>query len=264
MGFCGGEGARAPSGLVQHLGLKDRLLVKRDPAVTVEQRVQSLRALRQVVEVALQHFGESVEQRPRIAVLELRMVWIHPLISDLGNVGRIATALAVSADNEVVSLHVNQVSALVSVETLVLNTPRIVELTKGLAHNTRQIPEDKPCMATSQLDLTAESEVVTNEHRRADRQSRWELLVVRVADAKHRTVILTIVIASCQLHQSEVTITTLGEGVSFFSDGQIAVSNLTPNFLNQLDMRNGVMRLRRGRRGGVNHLLVINRGSSTM
>jgi len=79
-----------------------RLTLELDPAMPVHETVESLGALRQLIEVALQHLGEGVEHRPRIARLELRVVRRVPLINHLLDLSACASTSAERLDDNIV------------------------------------------------------------------------------------------------------------------------------------------------------------------
>ena len=81
-----------------------RLTLELDPAVAIHETMESLGALRQLIKVALQHLGEGIEHRPRIARFELRVVRRVPLINHLLDLSACASTSAERLDDNIVRL----------------------------------------------------------------------------------------------------------------------------------------------------------------
>ena len=95
-----------PEGRVKVLGVQHDvgLTLELDPAMPVHETVESLGALRQLIKVALQHLGEGIEHRPRIARFELRVVRRVPLINHLFDLSASTSTSAERLDNNIVRL----------------------------------------------------------------------------------------------------------------------------------------------------------------
>ena len=188
MGCCGG-------GLV----VRD-LVLKENSAVAVEHCVKRVGALRQLVKVALQYLGKGIEQGPRIALPELRVIRGVPLIQHSADLGGGASTTLEALNDQVMSLKAGQPMLLVSIETGVLVNPSLSKSAEGARYNAGKVTQNVRGVTASELHFTTECEVIANEHRRPNRQRGWKPLVVGVADAKHCTVILTVRIAASETH----------------------------------------------------------------
>ena len=219
------------------------LVLKENSAVTVEHRMKRLGALRQVVKVALQHLGEGVEQGPRIALPKLRVVRGVPLIQHSADLGGGASTALEALNDQVVRLKTRQTLLLISIEAGVLVDPSLGKFAEGARYNAGEVTQDVRGMLPSELHFTTECEVIANEHRRTNRQRRWKLLVVRIADAKHRTVVLTISISASKTHQTEVSFIILGETMRLINDAEVAAFNLITHQLDKVRVGNRLMRV---------------------
>ena len=219
------------------------LVLKENSAVTVEHCVKRVGALRQLVEVALQHLGKGVEQGPRITLPKLRVVRGVPLIQHSADLGGGASTTLETLNDQVVSLKARQPMLLVSIEAGVLVDPSLGKFAEGARYNAGEVTQDVRSMAASELHFTTECEVIANEHRRTNRQRRWKPLVVRIADAKHRTVVLTISISASEAHQTEISVIILGETMRFINDAEVAAFNLITHQLDKVRVGNRLMRV---------------------
>jgi hypothetical protein len=252
MGYCGG-------GLVVRC-----FVLKENSAVTVEHCVKRMGALRQFVEVALQHLGEGVEQGPRITLPKLRVVRGVPLIQHSADLGGGASTTLETLNNQVVSLKTRQPMLLVSIEAGVLVDPSLGKPAEGARDNAREVTQDVRGVTASELHFATECEVIANEHGRPNRQCGWKQLVVGVADTKHRTVILAVGIAASETHQTEVSVIILGETVRLINDAEVAVCNLTTHQLDKMRVGNGLMRISRLGRVRCDNTVVIDVLRSSM
>ena len=167
--------------------------------------MKGLRALGQLIQVTLQHLGKGIEHRPRIARLELRVVWHMPLVNHLLDLGAGASTTPKGFDNQIVSLKTRQVMVAITREALLLQAPRIGQFANGARHHFWQIPKDVSGVFPPELNLPAKGEIVTNKHIRPERKRRGKSFVVRIAQPHDRTV-LTGLIASANPKQTEVPI----------------------------------------------------------
>ena len=219
------------------------LVLKKNSAVTVEHRVKRVGALRQFVEVALQYLGEGIEQRPRITLPKLRVIRGVPLIQHSADLGGGASTTLEALNDQVVRLKARQPMLFISIETSVLVDPSLGKSAEGARDNAGEVTQDVRGMTTSELHFATECEVITNKHRRPNRQRGWKPLVVGVADAKHRTVILAVGIAASETHQTEVSVIILGETVRLINDAEVTVCNLTTHQLDKVRVGNRLMRV---------------------
>lgn len=147
-------------------------------AVAIHDTMKGLRALGQLIQVTLQHLGKGIEHRPRIARLELRVVWHMPLVNHLLDLGAGASTTPKGFDNQIVSLKTRQVMVAITREALLLQAPRIGQFANGARHHLWQIPKDMSGMFPPELNLTRKGKVVANKNIRTKRKRRWESFVM--------------------------------------------------------------------------------------
>ena len=222
-----------PAGRAKVLGLQHdvSLTLELDPAVTVHETMKGLRALGQLVKVALQHLGEGVEHRPRIARFELRVVRRVPLINHLANLRACASTSAERLDDDIVRLGTGQPVIAVCVEAVLLQTPCVTQLADGAGHQLWQIAEDVNRMLAAQLNLAVEGKVIADKNIRTKRKRRWESFVVRITQPHDCTVILRLTgfTTSADAKQTEVPICIVSESMTFLKDSHIRTAQTIAN-----------------------------------
>lgn len=166
----------------------------------------------------LHHFRIGVEHPPRVLLLrELRVTRGAPLLENIGN-ARDGHHLSIQRlDQEIVSLKVRHLLALVARDPLVLRLPHVSEATDRAIDQAGKIVVDVARVLASDLDFAREREVVAHEHSAPNHEASGELLVVAVTKAKDQRVILGI-LAVGQLEEAEVAVLVFGERMGFLHD----------------------------------------------
>ena len=116
-------------------------------------------------------------------------------------------------DDQIMGVGLIQRCGLVGGDALVLIVPLGHELPDGTAYQLRQIPHDEAGVFPGKLDLAAEGKVVTNKDAGPGDDAGGEGLVVAVAQSEHPAVVRADR-SGLDFHQSEVTLSFVGEAVS--------------------------------------------------
>ena len=118
--------------------------------------MKGLRALGQLIKIALQYLGEGIEQRPPIAGFELRMIRSFPLLQNFGDVTTGASTALESLNDEIICFHAREVLGLVGVEPLLLIVPVAGQLAERPSNQLRQVAQNVTGVTAAQFDLTVE------------------------------------------------------------------------------------------------------------
>lgn len=182
--------------------------------------MKGLSALRQLGEIPmLQRLRKGVEQTPDVPVCEDFMQRLTPLFQHARDVAIGAHTHIDAANDEIMSLGVIHRGTLVGFDSLILVMPLFHEETDGAFDELRQIPIDESGVLAGELNLTAEAEVIADEHQRTGDDARREHLVVRIPKAKHPAVIFA-GFAAVDFHQAEVSSAVMSEAVGLARNGE--------------------------------------------
>lgn len=204
--------------------------------MVVQQPMQRLGAARQFQEIALQRFGEGVEQAPHVARLKLLVVRVAPFMENLRDVPVAAHAHIEAADHEIVGRAVFQVRELVAGDALVLVMPALHQLAHGTLHKLRQIAGDEPRVLPGEFHLPRKREVVAAEHGGTGDDPGGERLVVAVANAEHPAVVL-VGLRAQDLHEPEIAQAVVGQAVRLGADDKAVAADGVFDLGDEIDVR---------------------------
>lgn len=137
---------------------------RRQPDVIVEQAVESFRAAGEFCEVALQRFGERIEEAPDVPGLECLMTWLTPFMQHQRDVAVGTNADVQRPNNEIMGRPVVEIGVLVAHDALILMMPAFHEFAHGALNEAGQITQDEPGVLAGEFDLPVKREVVAAEH----------------------------------------------------------------------------------------------------
>ncbi len=149
-----------------------------------------------------------------------------------------------AADDEIVSSFIADFVDLVGFDASVLIVPLREQEADGAFSELWEVAIDEPGVLASKLDLTAEAQIVADEHGSTGDNPGWERLVVRVPEPQHPAIILTRLL-SMDFHEPEVASAVVSEAVRLRADGQLGGGERALDGLDELMMWN-----RLPRRGG--------------
>ena len=171
------------------------------------------------MEPAFQHLGKRIEETPQGTRPERIVTGLAPLIEHIRDTGGADDASVKSADGDVVYRSILDAVIFVAGDAVVLFVPFAGELTDRLVDQTGKIPKDKPRVLAANNNLAYEGQIIANKHLVADDEAGGEPLVVRIAETQDpRVVRMRATVAD--LHEAEVTIAVVGQGVGLVDDGQ--------------------------------------------
>lgn len=186
----------------------------------IQQSVERLRPLREFSQGPFfQSFGERVEQAPDVSGVEFIVLRFSPLMEDGGNEA-IATHPHVGCTNdEIMRRRVVDPLVLVGIESGGLVMPLLQHSANPGFNQMRQITNDVPGVLPGQLDLSAEAEVVANEHTGTGHYTSRECFVVGIPQAQHPAIIV-VVVAILDFHEAEIPLTLVAQRMSEVADGE--------------------------------------------
>ena len=152
--------------------------------------MQSLRPARQLSEVALQHLGVAVEERPCVSRVELLVARLPPFLEQVRQFPIGQNTDFHRTDHDVVNLFISEVVLFVSLDALVVVLPSGHELADRALDQGDKVPADEPGVFAGHANLSREGKIVADEHQCTVHETGGKRLVVRVADAQHVGVVL--------------------------------------------------------------------------
>ena len=127
--------------------------------------MECLRSTRQFCQRPLfQSLREAVEQGPGVAMREFLMLWLTPFTEDGGDEPVRHHGHVTSTDDEIVGCFVLDLVVLVRCDPFILVVPLGQKQADGPFHELWQVPVDVWGMLASKLHLSAERQIVTDEH----------------------------------------------------------------------------------------------------
>ena len=121
--------------------------------MVVEQAVESFRAAGEFGEVALQRFGERIEEAPDVPGLEVLMTWHTPFMQHQRDVAIWADTDIQGTNHEIVGRAVVEIGEFVVGDATVLMVPALHQSSHSTLNEAGQITQDEPRVLAGEFDL---------------------------------------------------------------------------------------------------------------
>lgn len=164
-------------------------------------------------------FRERVEQAPDVTILKDLMTGLSPFMKHFRDQTVGAHVDIGRTDDEVVGIGVGDLGFFVGGDAFVLIVPFCEQETNGAADELREVADDEPGVFAGEFDLTAEGEIIANEHTGTGNDPCGELLVVAVPKSKNPAIIITGFLG-VNLHQTKIPHSIMCEAVGLGADAQ--------------------------------------------
>ena len=135
-----------------------------EPDVVVEKAVEGFRAAGEFVEIALQCFGERIEEAPDVPGLEVLMTWHTPFMQHQREVAIWADTDIQGTNHEIVGRAVVEVGEFVVGDATILMVPALHQPAHGALDEAGQITQDEPGVLAGEFDLPVKREIVAAKH----------------------------------------------------------------------------------------------------
>lgn len=154
------------------------------------------------------------------------MLWLVPLVEDVGNLSFATRASLEATQDEIVSHAVVNFARLVRVNAVVGGLPRVHELTNGARDKRRQVAHDVSRVTATKHNLVIKNEIGANEGRITCGNASTERFVVRVAEA-HDCANVSAMLArdALDLEQAEVALPEAVERVMLVDNLKLGVAD---------------------------------------
>jgi hypothetical protein len=169
------------------------------------------------------------------------MPWLSPFPQNLRDVGVGTHANIHTPDHQIVGSLVSETVVFVGGDTPILLIPLLMKHPHRTADQLRQITVDEPGVFTSEFDLTAEAQVITNKDAGSSYDPSGEHLVVAVPEPEDPCVV-SVGFTAPDFHQAKIPGAIVRQRMSLAANAEIGRCQRALNGIDELMMWYGMPR----------------------